>query len=1115
MMDWFFSKKKYRNSLWFQCDEDMTTNDNESNLTEGHIRQVTSMELPHDWENVYDFDDEAHRTHVDSIGDGLIKCLNRFACVDIEYISSITGKDCKSVINKLKGSIYQNPDTWNECFYKGWETAEEYLSGNIREKLKAAEENNRIYHGYFDDNVKALKKIIPPTLSCDEIYVTLGSPWVPEKYLNEFADVMTGNSVYYYRFEVDKVSGAWKLTRRYKYDTYYRSMDNNYRVNEKYGVGRLTPIHVMLKTMNMQSIVIYDSVKGADGVNHRVINQKETIIAQEKQEKMIAEFRKWIWSDPSRSWKLESIYAEKYLNNKVRHFDGSFLGLPGLNPEIILYQYQKNAVARIIFTSNTLLAHDVGSGKTYIMIVAGMELRRLKLSAKNMYVVPNNIVGQWREIFALLYPEANVLFVEPGMFTPKRIDVSLKSMRDGDYDAIIIAYSCFTRIKISREERIKEIERKIVKYSEYDSKYAQTVIKKLKRKKAEVQREKPINEICFDHIGITRLFVDEIHNFKNVPIESNIENVMGISKRGSDKCADMLEKVRIVQRQNSGSGVVLATGTPITNSITDIFVIQQYLQSAALELLDIGHFDQWVAMFAQKSTNFEIDVDTSKYRLTTRFSKFHNIPELTNILAAVADFHQIDATSDIPITDGYEDVLIRRTKAFSTYLEHISTRADLVRSHQVSRKEDNMLLITTDGRKAALDMRLVRPNTDFSVESKVFRCAENISRIYKETISTSSAQLIFCDASVPKQSFNIYDELKGLLIKMGVKDYEIAYVHDATTERKRQELFENVRNGTVRVLIGSTFKLGLGVNVQDRLIALHHLDIPWRPADMVQREGRILRQGNSNHRVHIFRYITEGSFDAYSWQLLETKQRFITAILSGTIKDRSGSDVDDTVLSYAEVKALAVGNPMIKKRIEISNELTRLVILQQNKITKYEGYRKDIPKLAEDMRIRREMMVLLAADADYYERNKKKYSSEERKKVSEKILEALDVDVPREHEVFIAEYQGFRLTVPQKASKFFRTVYLSRAGEYKCKVSYNPAGIMQSIDNVLNDLCDRLLSHKGLLESAKEKKEYMQSELAGADIDYTVQIEKYRKKLEEIDSKLSKENELKGDMKRW
>jgi len=1041
--------------------EQLRREQEEKKRQEEHVKRVTSMELPLDWENIFDDDEETAGVHVESIGDGLVKCLNRFARVDIEYIAAITGREYAQVIEALRGSIYQNPDTWGECFFKGWETAEEYLSGNIRKKLKSAKENDEIYHGYFSDNVEALENVMPKSLSYDEIYVTLGSPWVPVKYINDFVSDITGRWLDFDRFEHDDKTGMWSFTdeyKRYKFFDYY-----DYEWKSNYGTRNLKPANMILKTLNMQSVAVYDTKRDADGKNHRILNQKETVIALEKQKKLMDDFKAWIWADPERKRDLENIYAEKFLSNIQRHFDGSFLELPGMNREVTLYQYQKNAIARIIFTPNTLLSHDVGSGKTYIMIVAGMELKRLGLSKKNLYVVPNNIITQWHEIFSLLYPSADVLYVDPKSFVPAKREAVLEDIRDNDHDAVIMAYSCFSMIPVSPDKS---------------------------------------TDVCFEELGITRLFVDEAHNFKNVPIEMHMENVMGISATGSKKCKDMLDKIMMVQNCNDGGGVILATGTPITNSITDIYIMQRYLQSAELKLLGLGSFDSWVAMFAQKSSNFEIDVDTSKYRMATRFSKFHNIPELTTILAAVADFHQMDITSGIPFHDGYEDALIPKTVEFSAYLAKISERADKVRTGRISRKKDNMLLITTDGRKAALDMRLADPKAKFTVASKVFGCAENVTRIYRDNSDKMSTQLVFCDTSTPKAGFNIYDELKGLLVKMGIPMEEIAYIHEATTEKKKEKLFLDMRNGVIRVLIGSTFKLGLGVNVQDRLLALHHLDVPWRPADMTQREGRILRQGNMNSRVHIYRYITEGSFDAYSWQLLETKQRFITAILSGSIAERSGSDIDDTVLSYAEVKALAVGNPLIKERVEVANELSRLSVLQQNRVTKMEGYQKDIPSLKEERRRLRDILVTTACDAEYYERHKRKYSPDERKILRSLIMDVINEELPREKETVLSEYQGFELIAPEKSCRMNRVFYLKREGKYMAKLSLSEQGSLIVIDNVLEGLCERVRSLKSRIDGMSDTITYMEEELKKRDEDYTWQIEKCRKRLEAIDKKL-------------
>ena len=821
--------------------------EDEERKKEQHILDVTSMDLPLNWENVFYIDERTQGIHTDSISDALILSLTNLGYVDIEYISSITGEDYKTVICTLKGSIYQNPDTWDECFYKGWETAEEYLSGNLSRKWKSANEANKTYKGYFQDNLLALEKILPPTVATEDIYVTLGSPWIPVDIIDDFITYIFRSS--YLGTRHDEMTGTWELPNK----SYYR---RNILSTTTYGTSRIEALYIIERTLNMKSVVVTDEVPCPTNKSgkKRVINKNETVLALEKQQKLIKEFQNWIWKDEKRKERLQRIFDEQFGCVRRRIFDGSFLEFPGMSSEIQLYPYQKNAVARILFSPNTLLAHDVGSGKTYVMIAAGMELKRMGISKKNLYVVPNNIVGQWNTIFKTLYPDANILCVEPKNFTPTKREGILNQIRDNDYDGIIMAYSCFERIPLSKEFHMEELREK----REEINKIVQTSRKsttRLERKKEDIERalaelavaSEEADTVYFDELGITRLFVDEAHNFKNVPIETKVDKVLGISATGSKKCKDMMDKVHLIQRQNEGKGVVMATGTPITNSITDAFIMQLYLQSGELALLDLQNFDSWIGMFAERVTEFEIDVDTSGYRLATRFAKFHNLPELTAMLSQIADFHQVDISAGIPDFEDYSDSVITKTKQFSIYLEDISKRAECVRKGGISRTDDNMLKITTDGRKAALDLRLVEPNAGFTYQSKVAHCAENVFDIYIRTQEQQCAQLIFCDTSTPKPGFNLYDELKRLLMQMGISDEKIAYIHDAGTESQRLKLFAKVRKGEVRILIGSTFKLGLGVNVQDKLVAIHHLDVPWRPADV----GRILRTFKIKKNVEV------------------------------------------------------------------------------------------------------------------------------------------------------------------------------------------------------------------------------------------------------------------------
>ena len=1091
---------------------------------EAHVREVTCMDLPLDWENVFNQDVRTQGVHADSISDGLVYSLSNLGRVDIEYISSITGEDYKTVIGALKGSIYQNPETWGECFYKGWETSEEYLSGNMMRKWKAAKDANKEYNGYFADNIRAIEKVLPPTVATKDIYVTLGSPWVPADVIDDFIEYLLGDwRRYWYSIndeedfhtKHDELTGTWEIPFKSRYN-------HDVKVTRTYGTDRINALHILERTLNMKSVAVTDEVvcnTNSSG-KKRVINQSETILAIEKQNKMIKAFQKWVWEDERRKERLEVIFENNFSCVRRRIFDGSFLRFPDMSPAINLYPYQKDAVARILFTPNTLLAHDVGAGKTYVMIAAAMEMRRMGLSEKNMFVVPNNIVGQWKNIFYAMYPSANILCVEPKSFAPSKRESVLERIRDEDFDGIIIAYSCFEQIPLSKEyyqnqlideqELIAEIAGKKNKATSRLKKKQEAVSKALSE--LAVAMDDLYNGVYFDDLGITRLFVDEAHNFKNVPIETKADKVLGISASGSKKCQDMMDKVRMVQKKNDGAGVVFATGTPITNSITDAFIMQMYLQSGELAMLDLQSFDSWIGMFAERSTEFEIDVDTSSYRLATRFSKFHNLPELTSLLSSIADFHQVDTSVGIPQIDGYADALVSKTNEFADYLKDISQRAEDVRKGYVSRKDDNMLKITTDGRKAALDLRLVDPNAMFTYQSKVARCVENVADIYFRTTAQKSVQIIFCDTSTPKTGFNIYDEVKTMLQSKGIPADKIAFIHDAETEAQRNAMFAEVRNGDIRVLLGSTFKLGLGVNIQDKLIALHHIDVPWRPADMTQREGRILRQGNTNSKVQLFRYITEGSFDAYSWQLLETKQRFITGLLSGSLTERSGTDIEDTVLDYAEVKALAVGNPLVKERVETANELSRYLTLQRKLVESRIRMEKELLEMPGKKSNQENNIVGCEADIAYYtgwkqanpapsDNKVKKDVAEKRKQLRDYIHSSLMGYVLEPKEKILMTYRGFEIILPVNMTREKPYVWLKRNGRYYVELGDTNTGNLIRIDNFLDDLqthLDKL--NKGLAklwERERQLKEELRKEESFSD-----EIENCRQKLEKLDKKL-------------
>ena len=1049
------------------------------------------------------FADDVSPANVTTAADGLIVSLNTYGKVDVEYIAELTGKTVKEVLRELRGSIYQNPEKFDGDLTSGWETADEYLSGNLGEKLRAAQRYNKEYYGYFNANILALNAVMPKSVDLDQIHITIGTPWIPvammEAFIRYIVNVKRSDFLVH-----DDVTGSWEIKDKYT----VACCGDHTKIRVTFGTYRMDALHIIEKTLNMQTIKIMDETVDFLGKKKSVVNEKETLLALDKQKKILEVFERWIFRDEKRKAELQRIYEDTYCCIRTRKFDGSFLTLPNLSDKVELYPYQKNAIARILFTPNTLLAHDVGAGKTYIMVAAGMELKRMGISNKNVYVVPNNIVDQWADVFSEMYPTAKLLRVSPNKFTPAKRQAVLRMMKDGDYDAVIMAYSCFSMIPMSRkyveEDYRQQIEvLKNVVANGYTNRTVKDRIKAL-QKELEKYRDSctlQAGEITFDELGVNTLFVDEAHNFKNLPFETKTGGILGVSSTGSRKCRDMYNKVKCVQAQNNGRGVVFATGTPITNSISDLFIIQKYLQSGVLESLNLGTFDSWIANFAELVTGFEIDVDTSGYRMARRFSKFHNLPELTTLLSLIADFHPARCCAAMPKFNGYTDCVTEKSKALEEYIHDISKRADKVRNRSISMKVDNMLKITTDGRKAALDLRLVEPKSKFDVRCKIFQCARNVSDVYFKTYSDGGTQLVFCDSSTPKVGFNAYDEMKRVLVNLGVPEKEIAFIHDATTDTQREALFERMRNSQVRVLMGSTWKLGVGVNIQDRLVAIHHLDVPWRPADMVQREGRILRPGNLNEEVFIYRYITKDTFDAYSWQLLETKQRFINGLLAGTITRRNDQDVGDTVLNYAEVKALALGNPLVKARVEAANELSKLLTLQKrNKELRLDmaSQIEALPAYIDKKQVEIEQCI---KDIEYYNANKVTYTWDELRQLGKVIMDGLKENDYETTERVVAEYQGFKIILPAGMMSSDPFVYVERNGRYKLNYRMTDIGIMLRLNHLLDGLSERLDE----LELAKAR---LEDKLLGLEAEmsreenYGDQIMLLKEKLARLDRKL-------------
>ncbi len=1080
-----------------------------------------SAALSLDWDDVFDNGpaSESASERV-SIPDSLIRSLNKHARVDIEYMSEITGEDMKTVISTLtsSGAIFQNPLKWQECYYLGFETADEYLSGNILKKIAEAKEANSKHDGYFSKNITALKKVLPKKTKAEDIYVTIGSPWLPSEYIDAFILHLFGKPSWFYKKEDvatkhDVLTGSWDIPMKSRYD--YAASAAQARVT--FGTFFLNALEIIERTLNQKLPLVYDEREVRENGKTKtvkVLNETESMLAAEKQRVILEEFSRWIFASPTRKKRIEDIYHERYGCVKARNFRGEFLEFPGLNPEISLFAYQKNAVARILFSPNTLLAHDVGAGKTYIMAAGGHELYRMGVSKKNLYVVPNNLTSQWHDAYLTLYPTARLLVVTPESFRPKSRQAVLEEMRDGDYEAIIIAYSCFDMIPLSNQylkERLLEQQQKLDEASKERSK--NTAGLKRRQRSVEVAlnkiklTEEEIKElgICFEELGVNTLFLDEAHNYKNIKIDTKIQ-MLGISESGSQKCEGMLAKVHCVQRQNGGRGVVFATGTPITNSVSDVYTMQRYLQNGELELLELQSFDSWVGMFAEKHTDFEVDVDATNFRMATRLSRFFNIPELTTLFASVTDFHKVDKTNDIPDFDGYSNIVIPKTPELSRYLEDISKRADDVRQKRVSRKEDNLLKITVDGRLVALDVRLGVPGATFTTHSKVYKCAERVSDIYFGTMSERNTQLVFCDISTPKDDFNIYDELKRLLVGMGVDYDEIAFIHDFDTDRLRRKLFSDVNEGKIRVLVGSTSKLGTGVNVQERLIAIHHLSVPWRPSDMAQREGRILRQGNKCKKVEIYRYITEGSFDSYIWQLLESKQAFIEDLLSGFAESRSADDVGDVSLDYGEIKALAVGNPLIKQRIECANMLARYKLIMARDAENREELRAELAKLPELRQKQQKNVDACTKDLAFLKESEsdseeEAVSKEDKNAIRDILAEKIRDGELLTEETLIVEYRGFKVMLPAGMRRNDAYVWLVREGRYYLPLGEGERGHIVRIDNYLNSMNKHLDKLKEGLKMIKRREKAIKEELA-KETEYSEKIAEYRDKLEKLDKKL-------------
>ena len=890
-------------------------------------------------------------TSVETATEALALSLNERAKVDLSYMAQLTGKTEEKITEELVGVIFKNPLT------DQWESGDEYLSGNVREKLNTARtfaEN----HPEFTPNVRALEAVQPRELEASEIEVRIGATWIEPSDYQDFMRELLHTPWYLAQKEIQvkysEVNGEWRITGK------NADSPRNAFAYATYGTERANAYRILEDTLNLKDVRIYDKSVNENGDEIRVLNKKETMLASQKQDAMKAAFKDWIFKDQQRRERLVRVYNERFNSIRPREYDGSHLTFPGMNPEIELRPHQKNAVAHQLYGDNVLLAHVVGAGKTYEMVAAAMESKRLGLSQKNLFVVPNHLTEQWGAEFLQLYPGANILVATKKDFEPANRKKFCARIAMGNYDAIIIGHSQFERIPISDERQEAMLRKQIddleiaIQSARYEQDGGRYTVKQIEKTRKTLmtrleklnQKEKKDNVVTFEELGVDHLYVDEAHSYKNAFLYTKMRNVAGIAQNEAQKSADMFNKCQYLDEITGGKGITFATGTPISNSMTELYVMQRYLQNSKLQNMGLGLFDSWASTFGEVVTSIELAPEGTGYRAKSRFARFYNIPELMNMFKEIADIKTSDQLN-LPVPEAeYETVVLKPTEQQKEIVASLGERAEVVRNGGVDASVDNMLKITNDGRKLALDQRLVNELLPDDPGSKVSVCAEKSYEIWKDTVVQKSAQIIFCDLSTPKGdgSFNVYDDLKQKLMAKGVPEKEIAFIHDANTEAKKTELFGKVKSGQVRFLIGSTAKMGAGTNVQDRLIALHHLDIGWKPSDLEQREGRIIRQGNHNKKVHIFRYVTESTFDSYMWQLIENKQKFISQIMTSKAPVRSCEDVDEAALSYAEVKALATGNPAVKEKMALDVDVAKLKLLKANHMNNQYRLEDDIAR---------------------------------------------------------------------------------------------------------------------------------------------------------------------------
>ena len=1035
--------------------------------------------------------------HVDNASEALALSIAEKAGVDMAYMEQLTGQTRDELASQLQGAIYRLPESAGDepCYV----TADEYLSGNIRSKIAsarlAAEKDEA-----FQINVSALEKAMPKDLDASEIEVRLGATWIPPRYIQQFMLELLQPPIqarYRLRVAYSSATAEWRIENKSSVPAH------NVAAYTTYGTGRASAYRILEDSLNLRDVRIYDTVRDADGKEKRVLNSKETTLAQQKQQAVKVAFRDWLWQDPTRRQELCARYNELFNATRPREYDGSHIRFSGMNPEITLRRHQRDAIAHILYGGNCLLAHEVGAGKTFEMVAACMESKRLGLCSKALFAVPNHLTEQWASEFLRLYPSANLLVASKKDFETKNRKKFCARIATGDYDAIILGHSQFEKIPISQErqerllqEQIDEIEAGV---KELRASHAERfTIKQLERMKKQLETRlqkltsatRKDDVVTFEQLGVDRLYVDEAHNYKNLFLYTKMRNVAGLSTTDAQKSSDMYLKCRYMDELTGGRGIVFATGTPVSNSMTELYTMMRYLQHDLLASRGFSHFDCWASTFGETVTAIELAPEGTGYRARTRFARFFNLPELMAMFREAADIKTADQLH-LPTPEAvYHNVVAQPTEIQENMVQELSERAAEVHAGVVNPKEDNMLKITSDGRKLGLDQRILNPLLPDDEHSKVNQCVENILRIWREGESGKLTQLVFSDLSTPGgEGFTVYEDIRRKLIAAGVPEGEIAFIHDANTEVKKKELFAKVRVGQVRVLMGSTQKMGAGTNVQDRLAALHDLDCPWRPGDLEQRKGRIVRQGNRNDTVHIYRYVTENTFDAYLWQTIENKQKFISQIMTSKSPVRSCEDVDETALSYAEIKALCAGNPLIKEKMDLDIEVARLRLLKANhqsqRFQMEDRLLKYFPVEVEKCRAQ-----VGGFEADLETRNSHPLPSEgfvgmevlghtfsDKEDAGKAILEAVKTVVDMKS-VRIGHYRGFEMSL--ELSAFGREYILTLRGRmaHFTTLGSDPRGNIQRIDNTLGSMESRLKTVQDQIATLQKEQEAAKEEIA-------------------------------------